>query len=180
MALYASGTTFEIHEIRLRDKPAHMLAVSPKGTVPVLCLTDGRILQESLDIMRWALAIHDPQGWLRGADTAEACEWLTRNDGPFKAALDRYKYTPREQAADRLLAREQAMQSLIAPLTRVLSLRPYVGGSRPLLQDVAIFPFVRQFAGVDPVWFEQTVAPGVQRWLRGWLASPLFERVMRK
>lgn len=180
MALCAAEIECWLHDISLRDKPAHLLQVSPKGTVPVLCLPDGTVLEQSLDIMRWALQVRDPEGWLDRAGDPVAQDLLTRNDGPFKAALDRYKYPARFEGVDPQVAREQAMDVLVMPLSTLLTHQRFIGGERPVLQDVAVFPFVRQFAAVDPDWFLRSVPLVVRDWLNGWLGVPLFARVMAK
>jgi len=180
MALYAAGIVFETQEISLRDKPLHLLEVSPKGTVPVLCLSQGRVLEESLDIMRWALEICDPGHWLEGLNHSVAQDLLKRNDGDFKKALDAYKYPSRYPDLSATDARDQAVSVLINPLADVLCSGAFIGGAKPVLQDVAIFPFVRQFAGVDPGWFAEGAPATVKSWLTFWLDSELFSRTMQK
>lgn len=172
MALLVSETQCEIREIKLRDKPAEMLAVSPKATVPVLVLPDGQVIDESLDIMRWALARNDPEDWLAGDDA----DLIAANDGPFKHHLDRYKY-PGRHGSDPLEHRAQGLD-LLAALEARLTGRAWLCGERQSLTDAAIMPFVRQFAAVDRDWFERQPLPGVQRWLAEQLASPLFIEVM--
>nr|WP_087573386.1 glutathione S-transferase [Sphingomonas sp. CDS-1] len=172
MALLASGQPVELREVVLRDKPAQMLALSPKGTVPVLALPDGRVLDESLDIMRWVLARNDPEGWLAGDDP----ELIAANDGPFKHHLDRYKYASRH-GADPLVHRAEAaawLDKLEARLERNYQLC----GDRRTMADVALFPFVRQFAATDPDWFSAQPFPRLQAWLAGHVASEVFTRAM--
>lgn len=181
MALHVSGIAYQKVDLAsLRDKPAEMLEASPKGTVPVLCLPDGSVIDESLDIMRWALEQSDPEGWLAQSQDPVAIDLLQRNDGPFKQALDRYKYASRFPEADPAQARAAAVTALIEPLSVRLSAEPFIGGQRPTLQDVAIFPFVRQFAGVAPDWFEHQIPASVSAWLTRWTGSPLFDLIMRK
>jgi len=127
MALYAAGIDFDIEEISLRDKPAHMLEVSPKGTVPVLCLPEGNVLEESLDIMRWALNANDPQQWLDGLKDPVAQDLLARNDGDFKKALDAYKYASRFPEISASQMRDQAMAILINPLAEILRSGLFIG-----------------------------------------------------
>lgn len=172
MALIASGLAYEHREILLRDKPASMLAVSPKGTVPVLILAGGRVIDESLDIMRWALGQSDPEGWLAGADPALIADY----DGAFKHHLDRYKYAVRY--GDDPLVHRAAAAAKLSDLDAQLAVRDFLGGAARGFADAAIFPFVRQFAGVDPAWFHLQALPNVQRWLAGMVASELFERAM--
>jgi len=180
MALRVAGIRYDLIEISLRDKPPHMIRVSPKGTVPVLCLRDGEVIDESLDIMHWALSQHDPGQWLKGLDNKTACHLLTQTDGPFKQALDQYKYASRSPDTDPIMARDRAMQTLIEPLNLALGAQPFIGGQQPVLQDIAIFPFVRQFAGVDPSWFERQAPESVRRWLGVWVESELFKTIMQK
>lgn len=172
MALLVSDTRCEIREVKLRDKPAEMLAASPKATVPVLVLPDGGVIDESLDIMRWALGRNDPEGWLAGDDAA----LIAANDGPFKHHLDRYKY-PDRHASDPLAHRAEGF-AMLADLEARLTAGAYLCGDRRSLTDAAIMPFVRQFAAVDRDWFDAQPLPGVQRWLAGQVASDLFASVM--
>ncbi len=180
MALLISGTKFDGYEVVLRDKPPEMLALSPKGTVPVLQLTDGTVLEQSLDIIRWALAPHDPDGWWSRAQSADNLELLASNDGEFKHQLDRYKYAERLGESDRAVPREQAMAGMLFRLEARLQVAPYLGGALPCATDIAVFPFVRQFAAVEPDWFAQQAVPATQAWLEQWLDSLLFEACMLK
>lgn len=172
MALLASQTLCEIREVKLAAKPAEMLAASPKGTVPVLLLPDGRVIDESLDIMRWALGQHDPAQWLTRDDKA----LIAANDGPFKHHLDRYKYADRHgsDAHDH----RAACIRLLEPLEQRLASHAHLCGEASGLTDAAIFPFVRQFAETDRPWFDAQSLPRVQDWLAGHLASPLFAAAM--
>ena len=182
LAMLQAQRRFQTYEIVMRDKPAEMLALSPKGTVPVLRLPDGTVLEESLDIMRWALEHPDTDGWWRRAQSDDNLALLRTNDGDFKRQLDRYKYPDRypQEAVQRDAARAQAVETLLIPLeSRLLSQR-YLGGAAPCATDLAIFPFVRQFAAVEPDWFGSQPLPALQAWLAGWLSSPLFEVCMTK
>lgn len=172
LALAVSGTRHELREVVLRAKPPAMLAASSKGTVPVLVLGDGRVIDESLDIMHWALAGHDPEGWLARDDPA----LIATNDDAFKHALDRYKY-PERYSCDPLPHRERALTFLQALELRLTGSGQLCGATRGLA-DAAIFPFVRQFAAVDPSWFETQALPHLQIWLAGHLASELFASIM--
>lgn len=180
MALRVAGIHYKIVEIHLRQKPEHMLRVSPKGTVPVLCLSADEVIDESLEIMQWALTQNDPMNWLDGLRNETAQHLLAQTDGPFKKALDQYKYASRFPDADPLQSRQAAIAALIDPLAEVLCRQPFIGGDRPVLQDVAIFPFVRQFAGVDPHWFGEQAPVLVRRWLAQWVESELFAAIMQK
>jgi UPF0176 protein len=181
MAIRVSGVLVEIQEVALRDKPPGLLVASPKGTVPVLLLHNGGVMQvidQSLSIMRWALQQADPEGWLPVADPVS--DWVTRNDEVFKPLLDRYKYANRHPELSPSAHRQAALDGFVTELDAQLQARPFLQGDRPRLADVAVFPFVRQFAGVDPAWFAQAALPGVQRWLAHWLVSPVFTAVMAR
>lgn len=179
LALAQAGIAVELREVLLRDKPAQMLAVSAKATVPVLHLADGRVLDESLDIMHWALGQQDSQDWL-GPDPALARELIARNDGSFKADLDRYKYHPRFPQQSQVYWRTQGAAQLQGLDARLARLGGGLLSAGPSLADIAIFPFVRQFRGVDTGWFDAQPWPALHAWLTGLLDSPLFARVMRK
>lgn len=172
MALIASGTIYAHREVVLRDKPFAMLAASPKGTVPVLVLTDGPVIDESIDIMRWALSQHDPEDWLCRTDPA-----LVENfDGAFKHHLDRYKYA-RRYDVDPLVHRAEGLAMLVE-LDARLKEQAYLDGATRGLSDIALFPFVRQFAGVDADWFAACAPQRVRHWLLTLVASDLFEQAM--
>ena len=180
LALKVSGVELEMHEVSLRAKPQELLDCSPKGTVPVLQLADGTVIEQSLDIMRWALARHDPQAWLGPHGLAEQDRALiARNDGQFKQDLDRYKYAERFPQQPATHYRQQA-ETFLAELEGRLAAAPWLGGQRPGLADFAIFPFIRQFAGVEPDWFQQSPYRHLMRWLDRLLVSPLFVAVMQK
>lgn len=180
IALAQGGVAVELREVALRDKPAAMLAASPKGTVPVLQLPDGTVLDESLDIMRWALQQQDGDGWLARAESPEQHALMQATENPFKHWLDHYKYAPRFPERSAQDYRAEAEQCLLAPLEALLAKTPWLGGDKPCLSDAAIFPFVRQFAGVDPDWWRTASWSATRRWLQTWLDSALFERVMVK
>ncbi len=178
MALAVSGVACQLMEVSLRAKPPALLAASPKATVPVLVLPGGAVIDESLAIMHWALAQHDPEGWLAG-DEAHTAVWIGDNDGPFKHALDRYKYPTRFPDADPVAQRSAAV-TILARWDAVLAHQPFLSGATRQLVDIALFPFVRQFAATDAAWFAAQPLPGVQRWLAGLTSSALFAAVMAK
>lgn len=188
LALAVSGLACELRDITLRQKPMHMLAVSPKGTVPVLVLPDGAVIDESLAIMQWALHQHDPAGWLH-ANSAGSLALIAYNDGAFKHHLDRYKYPNRypletgdESAA---FARTHRMAGAMW-LTRLEDALQSAGddqwlfGSRCSLADMALLPFIRQYARTDAAWFAAQPWPAVVAWLARFEASALFVQVMQK
>jgi glutathione S-transferase len=182
MAIAYSGVTVVLREVVLRDMPASLLACSPKATVPVLVLTDGRVLEESRDIIDWALAVNDPQVWQpeRG-DLAhgENMRLVDENDAFFKHNLDRYKYAERypEHPADYYRGRGELF---LEKLEGLLQQHAWLCGERMSVVDVSIFPFVRQFVHVDKAWFKGAAYPRLQAWLDYFLGSTLFTRVMEK
>jgi glutathione S-transferase len=181
LALQASGVEVELREIVLKDKPQALLQASAKGTVPVLVLPDGQVLEQSLDIMRWALEHNDPLHWLPGNDVNwnDVRSAIERNDGPFKQALDRYKYPSRFALEDGLAPRSEASLVLMDWEQR-LRHQAFLSGARWGLLDAAIAPFVRQFAHVDAAWFAQQPWTGLVQWLRAFENSQAFAGVMHK
>ncbi|MCF8165239.1 MAG: glutathione S-transferase [Rhodoferax sp.] len=178
MALKYTGIEYEHREIILRDKPQSMLRVSPKGTVPVLCV-DELILDQSLEIMRWALERSDPDGWLN-VDQIISIEWLEKNDGPFKTLLDQYKYPERYPHLNREVILNAAIELMLRPMEAALKLNTYLMGNELSWVDVAIFPFIRQFSMSDQKSFEGLPLPNIQNWLGELIESELFNSVMHK
>ena len=178
MAVYKAGIDHEHREVVLRDKPAHMLEISPKGTVPVLLTSDGDVLEESLDIMRWALSRNDPDNWL-GPDPETRDALISRNDNEFKGALDRYKYPDRFPDEDTSDAREKGLD-ILKDLNERLEKNGQLLSSGPSFADIAIFPFVRQFAHVDRDWFNGLDLAPLQTWLENHKTSELFSKIMPK
>lgn len=178
MALSYAGIAVEMREITLKHKPAHMLQVSPKGTVPVLVLPDARVIDQSLDIMRWALQISDVDGWLN-VDMPLAMQLIDDNDGAFKQSLDRYKYASRYPEHPIAFYRNQGVVFL-SRLEHLLNQNKYLLAHKPSLADIAIFPFIRQFAAVDTAWFEASAYPKLHIWLQSLVTSDLFAKVMVK
>lgn len=180
LALAASGLHCELREVVLKNKPPEMLAASPKGTVPVLLTQDGTVLEQSLDVMRWALQRNDPHRWLQpDAGTPEDMLALVATcDDHFKPQLDRYKY-PGRFADGGDSAREQGARFL-SDLEARLTASPHLAGTHATLADAAVMPFVRQFAMVEPAWFDAQPWPHLHAWLSGWTASDLFARAMHK
>ncbi|TEA79032.1 glutathione S-transferase [Allopusillimonas ginsengisoli] len=191
LAIVASRQRCVVREVVLRDKPPALLQASPKGTVPVLVLPEARgerIIDESLDIMRWALSCDDPHHWLhpeRG-DLRSMLALIAQCDGAFKRQLDRYKYPQRhaefedDEAASAFARdqREQAAEWLSALDAKLES--GFLFGTRPALADMAILPFIRQYAHVDMAWFAAQPWPRLQEWLDAWKSSDLFAAVMPK
>ena len=177
MAIASADMPVSLREVLLKDKPSELLAASPKATVPVLVLPDGSVIEESLDVMQWALNANDPQGWLKGA--ALDSDWIRACDGEFKHWLDRYKYADRYPEHPATTYRENA-ETFLIKVERALSDSSGLTGDTPSVVDVALFPFIRQFASVDPVWWQEAPYPCTRRWLEGWLGSALFSTIMAK
>lgn len=173
LALASAGCVVELREVVLREKPDAFLQVSASATVPCLVIP-GRVIDESLDVMRWALAQNDPEGWL--TMPVEGWDWIARADGPFKHALDRTKYGARYPGVDSIEQRALAAEFL-ADLDRQIGDWIF---ERATLADFAILPFVRQFAFIDKAWFDAQPWPKLQKWLEQFLASERFERIMLK
>ena len=175
MALKLAEIQVEIREISLREKPRHMLQRSPKGTVPVLILPDGSVIDESLDIMLFALKTH-------GLETnihADFKALILENDGDFKRALDAYKYPERNKNKTQLAHRGDG-EAFLQKLEGLLQKNPYLLQTSPSIVDIAIFPFIRQFAAVDAAWWETAPYPKLHAWLKSWVESDLFISVMEK
>ena len=184
LALYVSGLAFEHREVVLKNKPAHMLSLSPKGTVPVLWLRSAagdQVLEQSLDIMLWALRQNDRLGWLPSAEaaTSDATALIAHNDGPFKRQLDRYKYPNRSGLASGAAERDEAALWLHT-LDARLRAQPFLAGGHFGLADAAVAPFVRQYAHTDPAWFAAQPWGPLAAWLAAFEGSALFEAIMQK
>ena len=181
LAIAVSGQTCALREVVLRNKPPEMIQASPKGTVPVMLLPNGHVLEESLEIMHWALNKSDPEGWLAPLNEAsdDINTLISENDGSFKENLDRYKYPTRYNISDPLHYRSQGVLFL-EKLNRRLTKKPYLCGYTFTFADAAILPFVRQFANNDRKWFDALRLSGVQNWLQSILESERFLNMMLK
>lgn len=175
MAIANSGLQVELREVSLRDKPQSLLDISPKATVPVLMTEENKVIDESLDIMMWALQQLDPNHWLNNINYA----LIENNDGLFKHWLDRYKYADRYPEHTQKFYRQQGEQTL-AMLEQALTKTVFLSGDHITLTDVAIFPFIRQFVSVEQGWFEQAPYQKTRLWLDKWLTSDLFKITMYK
>lgn len=181
MMLIDTGVRCEVREVRLANKPQALLEASPKGTVPVLCLSDGRVLEESLDIMLWAVQQREGQSWwsqdqvMREAMTA----LIRQNDHDFKYHLDRYKY-PQRFGIDDVRPHWQQAVRFLTRLESRLQDGLFLFGQRASLADVAIFPFVRQFAAVDRAAFDAMPYQQLQHWLQAWQESEWFAACMQR
>ncbi len=181
LAIKVSGVEVDTHEVSLRAKPKEMLECSPKGTVPVLKFADGSVLEQSLDIMQWALSLNDPEHWLDSdpRTSAEIMALIKQNDESFKPALDLYKYAVRFPEHSEAYYREQA-EPFLAELNTRLIKDGYLMGGRYTLADMAIFPFIRQFSNVNPDWFYASRYHHLIAWLNRLIDSELFQKIMQK
>ncbi|HEX8579620.1 MAG TPA: glutathione S-transferase [Allosphingosinicella sp.] len=171
-ALAVAGMRYELREVKLREKPAPMLTASPKGTVPVFVVPEGEVIDESLEVMRWALSRCDPEGWLQRDDAA----LIAANDEHFKIDLDAYKY-PERHTGDPLEHRDRGL-AFLRILEFRLSASDQLSGSARGVTDAAIMPFVRQFSAVDRDWFDSQQLPHLRAWLNNHLRSDLFKLIM--
>lgn len=169
----------ELREITLKNKPMQMLAISPKATVPVLQLADGRVIEESREIMEWVLEQQDPQRLLDSEVLQQANALIDKNDNEFKHWLDRYKYADRHPEMTQEEYRQRG-EVFLQVLEELLTKNPYLLGDSITIADIGIMPFVRQFAHVDRDVFYDLPYPNLQRWLQYWLAHPLFLQAMSK
>jgi glutathione S-transferase len=176
LAILSSGQQVNLQEILLKDKPASFLAASPKGTVPVLQMGD-EVIEESRDVMMWALEQNDPEGWLDMPDAGYAL--IDTCDGPFKTALDHTKYAVRFPDRDEAYERTKAMVFL-NDLNNRLSGAAFLMGDKRTLADMAILPFVRQFANTDRAWFDAQNLQPLTAWLDAFLISDRFRAIMAK
>ncbi|MFC1775809.1 glutathione S-transferase [Pseudomonadota bacterium] len=179
MTLNYAALGVELREVLLRDKPPSMLIASPKGTVPILILPDGSVIDESIEVMRWALTRNDPDHWWREDMATEINTLVEENDLVFKRHLDHYKYADRYPAHPQEFYRDEA-EKFLSQLEHRLVLKRYLMDDQLTFPDVAVFPFVRQFAFVDKTWFDQAPYPKLQAWLQSFLDSELFSAVMKK
>ncbi|MEG0676181.1 MAG: glutathione S-transferase [Comamonas sp.] len=179
LALAHSAMACELREINLRNKPQALLDASAKGTVPVLVSADGAVIDQSLDIMLHALAANDPDGWLSPTqgELSEMLSLIARNDGFFKKALDRCKYPERHSAEEVNQAQADALIWL-SELNDQLEQTGYLFGLNPSLADMALRPFVRQYARIDQAQWDEQPWPHLQDWLQRWIDSALFAEVM--
>jgi len=178
MALAYAGTDFEHREILLQHKPKALIQASAKGTVPVLVIGNGVVIDESLDIMYWALSQHDPEHWLT-PDNTQTLRLLQEHDHIFKPLLDKYKYAVRFPDHSEIEYRQQG-EIFLTMLEEKLSKHAFLIGNQATLVDYAIFPFIRQFANVNADWFATAPYPSLRTWLNHFLSSSLFQKIMQK
>ncbi len=181
LALHVSGLVHELREVKLNDKPAAMLSASPKGSVPVLVLPDGSVIDESWDIMIWALQQNDPLDWLGrdGRLLKKAAVLVEINDSSFKAALDRYKYAEAHPEHPKSHYRREG-ETWLAQLEARLVKDNYLLGNTSSIADAALVPFIRQFAGVDPDWFACSPYAHLRTWMETIIQTHAFSAIMQK
>ncbi|MGP5314117.1 glutathione S-transferase [Psychrobacter faecalis] len=179
LGLLFAGLQVELREITLKNKPPQMLVISPKGTVPVLQLLDGTVIEESREIMTWALEQQDAQGLLAAQTLPQANALIDKNDNEFKYWLDRYKYADRHLDMSQAEYRQRG-EAFLQMLEELLIKNPYLLGESITIADIGIMPFVRQFAHVNRKVFYDLPYPNLQRWLQDWLNHPLFLQAMTK
>ena len=179
MAIHISGQKCEIREVLLRDKPPSMLEYSAKGTVPVLILQDGKVIDESLDVIDWALNLNDPDDWQRSKDTKKTKELIKINDGEFKYHLDRYKYSKRYDNEDPEFHRKKCLK-FIESINNELNNSKYIFDDNISYTDIVLLPFIRQFRIADIEWFDSLPYNNLKKWLSGFLDSTLLNSIMKK
>ena len=179
MAIHISGQKCELREVLLRDKPTSMLEYSPKGTVPVLILQNGNVIDESLDVIDWALNLNDPDDWQRSKDTKKTKELISINDGEFKYHLDRYKYSKRYDNEDPEFHRKKCLK-FIESVNNELNNSKYIFDDNISYADIVLLPFIRQFRIADMEWFDSLPYDNLKEWLSSFLNSPLLNSIMKK
>ena len=179
MAIHISGQRCELREVLLRDKPPSMLEYSAKGTVPVLILQDGNVIDESLDVIDWALNLNDPDDWQRSKDTKKTKELIKINDGEFKYHLDRYKYSKRYDNEDPEFHRKKCLK-FIESINNELNNSKYIFDDNISYADIVLLPFIRQFRIADIEWFDSLPYDNLKKWLSSFLDSSLLNSIMKK
>ena len=179
MAIHISGQRCELREVLLRDKPPSMLEYSAKGTVPVLILQDGKVIDESLDVMDWALNLNDPDDWQRSKDKEKTKELIKINDGEFKYHLDRYKYSKRYDNEDPEFHRKKCLK-FIESINNELNNSEYIFDDNISYADIVLLPFIRQFRIADIEWFDSLPYDNLKKWLSSFLDSSLLNSIMKK
>jgi len=179
MAIHISNQKCEIREVLLRDKPPSMLEYSSKGTVPVLVLQSGEVIDESLDVIDWALNLNDPNNWLRSKENEETKKLIEINDGEFKHHLDRYKYSKRYDNEDPEFHKKKCLK-FIESINNELNNSEYIFDDNISYADIVLLPFIRQFRIADMEWFDSLPYDNLKEWLSSFLNSPLLNSIMKK
>jgi len=179
IAIHISQQKCEIREVLLKDKPPSMMECSAKGTVPVLVLQSGKVIDESLDVIDWALNLNDPYNWKRSKDSGKTKELIKINDGDFKFHLDRYKYSKRYENEDPNFHREKCL-TFIKMINEELKDSKYIYDNEISYIDISLLPFIRQFRIADNDWFDELPYENVKSWLSNFIDSKLLKSVMPK
>jgi len=188
IALFKSKQPVLLRDLVLSDKPAEMIEASPKATVPVLVLATGEVIDESLDVMLWALKESDPNDLLHSEDElihpdenmlSAMLAFIDEFDNGFKSALEQYKCAKRYQEDD-IVQRRAVCQQYLDKVEQRLTTHKFLFSDQESLADIAILPFLRQFARVERQWYLQSPYPKLKQWLNGYLQSPMFTKVMAK
>ena len=179
MAIHISDQRCELREVLLRDKPPSMLEYSAKGTVPVLILQDGNVIDESLDVIDWALNLNDPDDWQRSKDKEKTKELIKINDGEFKYHLDRYKYSKRYDNEDPEFHKKKCLK-FIESINNELNNSKYIFDDNISYADIVLLPFIRQFRIADIEWFDSLPYDNLKKWLSSFLGSSLLNSIMKK
>ncbi len=179
MAIHISGQKCQLREVLLRDKPPSMLEYSAKGTVPVLILQDDKVIDESLDVIDWALNLNDPDNWQRSKDTEKTKELIKINDGEFKYHLDRYKYSKRYDNEDPEFHRKRCLK-FIESINNELNNSEYIFDDNISYADIVLLPFIRQYRIADIEWFDSLPYNNLKKWLSSFLDSYLLNSIMKK
>jgi len=179
IAIHISQQKCEIREVLLKDKPPSMMEYSAKGTVPVLVLQSGKVIDESLDVIDWALNLNDPYNWKRSKDSGKTKELIKINDGDFKFHLDRYKYSKRYENEDPNFHREKCL-TFIKMINEELKDSKYIYDNEISYIDISLLPFIRQFRIADNDWFDELPYENVKSWLSNFIDSKLLKSVMPK
>ena len=186
LAIFKSQQAVELRDVKLTNKPKAMLIASPKGTVPILVVSPGHLIDESLEVMLWVLTQNDPdnllyqsgEGGRKEDGLSDLLSFINDYDHTFKACLERYKCAKRYHEPD-LVECRQACEKFVADLEQRLTTQTFIFGAHESLADIAILPFIRQFAKVERSWYVQSQAySNVKRWLNQYLQSAMFNKVM--
>ena len=178
LAIFSAQIEYEHREVLLRDKPSTLLELSPKGTVPVLLTGSGKLIEESIDIMKWALNKNDPENLIDIDDENNFNNFVLKIDDDFKKNLDSYKYSKKEDM-DKIRSRDNACKFLDELNIKLLG-KNWLRGNDPKIFDYALLPFIRQFANVDRTWFDNQPWPNIHKWLNLFLENDKFLAIMYK
>ena len=175
--MYYSKISYEHREILLKERPKKLYQLSPKGTVPVLNLPDGKVIDESLDIMKWSVSVNDPDSWYVN-NIDYQLEIISINDKEFKKWLDRYKYHDRYPEYSVEYYREKC-EKILDNFEKILASEKFLFSNNISLADIALLPFVRQFSNVDIIWFRNRFI-NLSGWMDELIGMEIFQAMMKK